>query len=84
MITVRYFAGARAAAGVAEETVPAGTSLADLVTSLGERHGARLSVVLRSASFLVDGVACRDRDRDRDRVLPESTVVDVLPPFAGG
>jgi molybdopterin converting factor small subunit len=80
MITVRYFAGARAAAGVAQETVPAGTSLADLVTSLGERHGARLGVVLRSASFLVDGVTCRDRDR----VLPEATVVDVLPPFAGG
>jgi molybdopterin converting factor small subunit len=80
MITLRYFAGARAAAGVAEETVPAGTSLAGLVTSLGERHGARLSAVLRSASFLVDGVACRDRDR----VLPDSTVVDVLPPFAGG
>ena len=82
MITVRYFAGARAAAGVDEETVPAGASLAGLVTSLGERHGARLSAVLRSASFLVDGVACRDHDRDR--VLPEATVVDILPPFAGG
>jgi molybdopterin converting factor small subunit len=62
--------------------MPAGTSLVALVTSLGERHGARLGAVLRSASFLVDGVACRDRDRDR--VLPESTVVDILPPFAGG
>jgi sulfur-carrier protein len=85
VITVRYFAGARAAAGVPEEPVPPaslppGATLGDLVTVLAERHGDRLKVVLGTASFLVDGVGWRDRDA----VLPGTAVVDVLPPFAGG
>ncbi|WP_319459257.1 MoaD/ThiS family protein [Micromonospora sp. RTP1Z1] len=79
-LTVRYFAGARAAAGRTEETASAGRSLDELVGELGERHGERLAAVLRAASFLVDGVACHDR-----RVpLPAGVTVDVLPPFAGG
>lgn len=86
MITVRYFAGARAATGVPEETIPleagldSGATLRDLVTVLAERHGDRLAAVLGAASFLVDGVGCRDRDAP----LPDTGVVDVLPPFAGG
>lgn len=80
MLTVRYFAGARAAAGVPEEQVPAGCTLADLTTTLSHRHGPRLARILSVASFLVDGVGCRDRDR----ALPDAAVVDVLPPFAGG
>ena len=55
--TVRYFAGARAAAGVSEEPVPAGLSRDDLVALLTERHGERLAVVLKAASFLLDGTA---------------------------
>lgn len=80
MLTVRYFAGARAAAGVTEDRLPAGGTLAELSATLVERRGARLGTVLAVASFLVDGVAWRDRDRP----LPEAAVVDVLPPFAGG
>lgn len=80
MITVRYFAGARAAAGTAEEALPAGYDLAALTTALTDRHGARLGKVLAAASFLVDGVTWRDPHRP----LPEAAVVDVLPPFAGG
>lgn len=79
MVTVRYFAGARAAAGVTEEQVAAGT-LAELQAALAERHGRRLTPVLRVASFLVDGV----RWPDRARPLPDAATVDVLPPFAGG
>ena len=79
MVLVRYFAGARAAAGVAEEKVSAGT-LDALVTALAERHGGRLGAVLAACSFLVDGLACRDRSAP----LPTDCVVDVLPPFAGG
>jgi sulfur-carrier protein len=86
VITVRYFAGARAAAGVSEESVPRdeafppGATLGDLVTWLTARHGARLGAVLGAASFLVDGVVCRNHYR----ALPDAVVVDVLPPFAGG
>jgi sulfur-carrier protein len=79
VVTVRYFAGARAAAGVPEESVPGGT-LDELVAALVARRGVRLGMVLGMASFLVDGVAWRDRDRP----LPDPAVVDVLPPFAGG
>ncbi|MEE1621950.1 MoaD/ThiS family protein [Zafaria sp. Z1313] len=39
-----------------------------------------LSRVLSRSSFLVNGTS----ERSLDRVLAESDVVDVLPPFAGG
>ncbi|MFY1705101.1 MoaD/ThiS family protein [Micromonospora sp. WMMA1923] len=79
-VTVRYFAGARAAAGCREETAPAGRSLDDITAELAARHGDRLAAVLRVASFLVDGVTCHDRRTP----LPAGSTIDVLPPFAGG
>jgi len=79
-LVVRYFAAARAAAGVPEETVPGGHSLDHLTGELAGRHGARLATVLEMASFLVDGVAWHDRQAP----LPPGATVDVLPPFAGG
>ncbi|MFE9689768.1 MoaD/ThiS family protein [Micromonospora sp. NPDC005806] len=79
-LTIRYFAGARAAAGRSEETTSAGPSLDELLDELAARHGERLAVVLKAASFLVDGVACHDRRTP----LPAGVTVDVLPPFAGG
>ncbi|MGH3655106.1 MAG: MoaD/ThiS family protein [Micromonosporaceae bacterium] len=79
MLLVRYFAGARAAAGRTEEKVTAGT-LDDLVGMLVSAHGDGLARVLGAASFLVDGVAWRDRTA----ALPADATVDVLPPFAGG
>ena len=79
---VRYFAGARAAAGVNEETIglPTGATVRDLVTELTARHGGALTRVLTACSFLLDGVAVRDQAI----VLPDGSGVDVLPPFAGG
>ncbi|MCU7722132.1 MoaD/ThiS family protein [Actinoplanes sp. KI2] len=80
MIAVRFFAGARAAAGgVSSEGAEAG-SLRELVQVLTDRHGERLGLVLKSASFLVDGLVCHDREAP----LPAGVTVDVLPPFAGG
>ena len=79
MVTVRYFAGARAAAGVPAEEVPAGT-LTDLLAALDSEHGPELSKVLGACSFLVDGVAAHDRTA----ILAPGATVDVLPPFAGG
>jgi molybdopterin synthase sulfur carrier subunit len=78
-VTVRYFAGARAAAGVETETRDAGT-LAELVGQIVETHGERLEKVLTACSFLVDGT----QTRDRSVALRAGAVVDVLPPFAGG
>jgi sulfur-carrier protein len=79
VVTVRYFAGARAAAGTEHEHVAAG-SLDELLAELGVRHGDRLRRVLGSASYLVDGLAARDRAA----ALAPGCTVDVLPPFAGG
>ncbi|MEH1101016.1 MoaD/ThiS family protein [Micromonospora sp. CPCC 205561] len=79
-LTVRYFAGARAAAGRAEETASAGRCLDEVVVELTRRHGERLAVVLKAASFLVDGLTCHDRKAP----LPAGATIDVLPPFAGG
>lgn len=80
-ITVRYFAAARAAAGVDEESLElaAGTSTDDLVAILSAR-APELARVLARCSFLCDGVAVRDRAES----LRTHQTVDVLPPFAGG
>ena len=80
MLTVRYFAGARAAAnGTSAESADAG-SLEELTQVLADRHGERLALVLKASSFLVDGLSCHDRQA----ALPAGATVDVLPPFAGG
>lgn len=79
-LTIRYFAGARAAAGCAEEHLPAGRSLDTVLTDIADRHGERLHAVLSVASFLVDGVNWHDRRAP----LPAGATIDVLPPFAGG
>lgn len=78
-VTVRYFAGARAAAGVDTETHEAAT-LDQLVTRIVDSHGERLERVLTACSFLVDGTSARDGGL----ALAPGSVVDVLPPFAGG
>jgi molybdopterin synthase sulfur carrier subunit len=79
VVLVRYFAAARAAAGVSEEKVAAAT-LADLLSVISQAHGPKLASVLARCSFLVDGLACHDRSMP----LAADAVVDVLPPFAGG
>jgi molybdopterin converting factor small subunit len=76
MITVRYFAGARAAAGVSVAELAGGISIAELTAGAGPE----LAKVLSASSFLVDGVAWRDRDA----AIPDGCTLDVLPPFAGG
>ncbi len=79
-VTVRYFAGARAAAGTGEEvlTMPAGGTVQDLSDALSARHGAGMARVLAACSFLANEIAA-----DRGRVLGAGVQVDVLPPFAG-
>jgi molybdopterin synthase sulfur carrier subunit len=80
VLTVRYFAGARAAAGGISTEAVAAPTLDELAQLLTDRHGERLGVVLKAASFLVDGLTCHDRQAE----LPAEATVDILPPFAGG
>jgi molybdopterin converting factor small subunit len=77
VVTVRYWAGAREAAGVDHEPVRA-RSVATLRAVL-EQRGERLAEVLRRSSLLVDGLVVRG-----DAPLTAGQTVEVLPPFAGG
>lgn len=81
-VTVRYWAGARAAAGCSEEQVRA-TSLADAVATLSAQHGARLAQVLGVCSFVVNEHAVGRGDRV-EITFVDGDVLEVLPPFAGG
>lgn len=80
-ITVRYWAGARAAAGVAEESYPGPHGLTALREAVLERHqeaSERLAGVLAVCSVLVDG------RQPQGEEIPAGSVVEFLPPFAGG
>ena len=77
LVTVRYWAGARAAAGVGSDQVNAG-SVAAVAVAAAELHPA-LRPVLAVATFLLDGVAARPDD-----LVAEGATVEILPPFAGG
>ena len=79
-ITVRYFAAARAAAGVETERLDVSGTVDDAIRAIREHHGAGLGRVLDRCSFLLDEVAVRDRST----VVPAGATLDVLPPFAGG
>jgi molybdopterin synthase sulfur carrier subunit len=82
MTTLRYWAAARAAAGVAEEPTGAAT-LAEALEEARGRHDDRFSTVLLRCSFVVDGDPVGGRDHASVR-LTDGGLVDVLPPFAGG
>ncbi len=86
MITVRLFAGARAAADGSRE-VPVSVDgpssagavvVADVLEQLTQRH-PRTASVLPACSYLLDGVRAR-----LDTPVAAATHLDVLPPFSGG
>lgn len=83
-VLVRFWASARAAAGVAEEYVaaPQPLSLAELVEQLG-RDRPELRRVLSVCSALVGDRPTGAADRRQVQVAP-GDVVEFLPPFAGG
>ncbi|MGI8394551.1 MoaD/ThiS family protein [Leucobacter sp. Z1108] len=78
--TVRYFAAAAEVAGVDAEQWDSEfvSSLASLRVALCERHGDQMTRIVRSGTFLVNGVSREETE------LENGFVVDVLPPFAGG
>jgi molybdopterin converting factor small subunit len=83
-VTMRYWAAAKQAAGMAEETISAETLGDALTAALARRDGAApLRAVLARSSFLVDGSPVGTRAPD-SVLLTEAAVVEVLPPFAGG
>jgi len=84
-VTIRYFAGARHAAGTEEEQWPIAEALAlaQLVIQLGDAQQAQrpeLASVLARCSFLVNETAVTDKNQ----LVVDGDTVDALPPFAGG
>lgn len=79
---IRYWAAARAAAGVAEEPYDAAT-LEEALTTAAAGRGEEFARVVARSSFLVDGAPAGTRDH-ASVALPEGGTVEVLPPFAGG
>ena len=81
IVTLRYWAAAKEAAGAAEETITAATLAEALAAASGE--APRLRAVLARSSFLIDGVPVGIRATDTV-TLSDASVIEVLPPFAGG
>jgi molybdopterin converting factor small subunit len=81
-VTIRYWAAAKDAAGISEETVDADT-VAVAVAAAAARHGERLATVLARCTYLVDDVPVDRRELAATR-LADGAVVEALPPFAGG
>nr|WP_182114252.1 MoaD/ThiS family protein [Actinotalea sp. JY-7876] len=77
-MTVRYFAAAAEAAGVATEALAAGTA-DELRAAMVAAHGADLARVLTRCALLADGTRVEGEDE-----VPAGATLDVLPPFAGG
>ena len=77
MAEVRFFAAAAEAAGRDTQDTSLAT-VGELRADLEARYGEPMARVLRTGSFLVDGIVTRDPDR------PLGERVDVLPPFSGG
>jgi len=86
IITVRYWAGAKHAAGTDRDLLETETSLtlSEIVARVTEIHaGDRLPQVLRACSALIGEQPVGKADPDHVRVEPGQTV-EFLPPFAGG
>jgi sulfur-carrier protein len=85
-VTLRYWAAAKEAAGVAEQSVMADTLAAALAVAsaaLAGNRGSNLDAVLARSSFLIDGAPVGQRAAASVQ-LAEGNVIEVLPPFAGG
>lgn len=85
-ITVRYWAGARAAAGTAQDVfeIDGPTTLAHVVRRVLAAHpDPQMSQVVGVCSVLVGDRPVGTRSPDEVPVGP-GDVVELLPPFAGG
>ena len=86
VVTVRYWAAARAAAGVdTEEVELSGPAvLSDVLAAIRARHPEqRFRAVLASCALMVGERPVTGHDPEQVRFEPGESL-EVLPPFAGG
>ncbi|GAA2112799.1 hypothetical protein GCM10009841_36780 [Microlunatus panaciterrae] len=81
-VSIRYWAGARAAAGMDAEVIQAETVATALRIARDRHADPRFDRVLEASSLLLDGVALHPADLEAQ--LVQDARVEVLPPFAGG
>ena len=81
-VSLYYWAGAKAAAGVEVERFDVDTVAAALDQARRRRSDPRFDRVLSVSSVLIDGLVAQHVDLER--VLTEPVRVEILPPFAGG
>jgi sulfur-carrier protein len=83
-VTIRYWAAAKEAAGLPEESLEA-ISLADALNAAVARRtsAARLREIFARSSFLIDADPV-GRVAKESIMLDDGAVIEVLPPFAGG
>ena len=81
-VSIHYWAGAKAAAGVAQETVQANSVAAALAAASQRRADPHYDRVVRASALLIDGLTAHPADLSRPLTGPVD--VEVLPPFAGG
>jgi sulfur-carrier protein len=82
-VTMRYWAAAKEAAGVAEHRLTADTLAAALTQAAETDRAGQLRAVLDRSSFLIDGDPVGRRAAESVH-LSDGNVIEVLPPFAGG
>ena len=85
-VTVHYWAGARAAAGTAQDVFDLAepTTLADVVRRVLEAHPEpRMAKVVAVCSVLVGDRPAGTRAPEDVPIAP-GDVIELLPPFAGG
>ena len=83
-VTIRYWAAAKEAAGMAEESVE-GVTLRDVLNTVvaSRKPDKRLESVIARSSFLVNADPV-GRAAKESIALDDGAVIEVLPPFAGG
>jgi molybdopterin converting factor small subunit len=83
-VIIRYWAAAKDAAGLPEESVEAVT-LRDALNAVvaSRKPGSRLAEVIARSSFLVNADPV-GRAAKESIMLDDGAVIEVLPPFAGG
>lgn len=82
-VTVRYWAAARAAAGVDEEPVTARTLHEALTQVKARRREPRFAQIVDHCAILHGETPVGARDH-HEVLLADGDVLELLPPFAGG
>jgi sulfur-carrier protein len=83
-VTIRYWAAAKDAAGVPEESLEADSLAGALNAAAARRTSAgRLREIFARSSFLVNADPV-GRAAKESIMLEDGAVIEVLPPFAGG